>query len=46
MKKGDVDGAVADYSKGIELNPRGFIGFYNRAFARKSKAISMAQLLT
>jgi tetratricopeptide (TPR) repeat protein len=37
MRKGDADAALADYSTGIELNPRGFLGFYNRAFARKYK---------
>ena len=37
LRKGDADGAIADYSKGIELNPRAFLGFYNRAFARKHK---------
>ena len=37
MRKGDVDGALADYSTGVELNPRAFLGFYNRAFARKQK---------
>jgi len=37
MRKGDVDGAVSDYNKAVELNPRSFLAFYNRAFARKQK---------
>ena len=37
MHQGDPDGAVIDYSKAIEINPRGFLGFFNRAFARKQK---------
>jgi tetratricopeptide (TPR) repeat protein len=37
MHQGDPDSALADYSKAIELNPRGFLGFYNRSFARKQK---------
>jgi tetratricopeptide (TPR) repeat protein len=35
--KGDLDGAIADYSKAIEINPRYAEAFVNRGVARKAK---------
>lgn len=35
--KGDLDGAIADYSKAIEINPRYAEAFVNRGVARKTK---------
>jgi hypothetical protein len=37
MHQHDADGALDDYSKAIELNPRSFLAFFNRSFARKQK---------
>ena len=37
MHQRDPDSALIDYSKAIELNPRSFLAFLNRAFARKQK---------
>ena len=35
--KGDLDGAIADYSKAIEINPRYAEAFASRGLARKTK---------
>jgi tetratricopeptide (TPR) repeat protein len=35
--KGDLDGAIADYSKAIELKPNDALGYYNRGVARNAK---------
>jgi tetratricopeptide (TPR) repeat protein len=34
---GDLDGAIADYTKAIELNPRYAAAYVNRGVARKTK---------
>ena len=36
--KGDVDGAIADYTKAIEVDPRYAPAYYNRGMAREDKA--------
>src|SRR5436190_408696 len=36
-KSGDLDGAIADCTKAIELNPRFVPAYYNRGVARASK---------
>jgi tetratricopeptide (TPR) repeat protein len=36
--KGDFDGAIADYSKAIELKPDDPLGYYNRGIAKKAKS--------
>jgi len=35
--KGDLDGAIADYSKAIEIDPRYVDAYYARGIARKAK---------
>jgi tetratricopeptide (TPR) repeat protein len=35
-KKGDLDGAISDYSKAIEINPRYVAAYNNRGVARKA----------
>jgi tetratricopeptide (TPR) repeat protein len=35
--KGDFDGAIADYSKAIELNPKLAVAYSNRGEAKKAK---------
>jgi tetratricopeptide (TPR) repeat protein len=35
--KGDLDGAIADYSKAVEINPRYAEAYANRGLARKTK---------
>ena len=37
---GDLDGAIADYTKVLELNPRDIDAYNNRGNARKNKAIT------
>ncbi len=36
-KAGDADGAIADYTEAIRLNPNAASAFYNRAVARQAK---------
>jgi tetratricopeptide (TPR) repeat protein len=36
-KKGDLDGALADFDRAIELNPKDDAGYYNRAQAKRLK---------
>jgi tetratricopeptide (TPR) repeat protein len=36
-KKGDLDGAIADFNRAAELNPRDDAPYYNRAQARRLK---------
>ena len=36
-RKGDIDGAIADYTEAIKLNPRDPFAFNNRANARRDK---------
>jgi tetratricopeptide (TPR) repeat protein len=36
-KKGDLDGAIADFNRAIELNPKDDAPYYNRAQARRLK---------
>ena len=36
--RGDLKGAVADYTKAVELNPKLAVAYYNSANARGSKA--------
>jgi len=36
-EKGDLDGAIADYTKAIELDPRNAAAYNNRGAARKNK---------
>ncbi len=36
-KKGDLDGAMADFNRAIELNPKDDAPYYNRAQARRLK---------
>src|SRR6266850_7191852 len=35
---GDLDGAISDYTKAIEINPRYAEAYANRGLARKTKA--------
>ena len=36
-KKGDLDGAIADYTKAIELDPKFALAYYSRSVARGRK---------
>src|SRR5439155_1962636 len=36
-KNGDLDGAIADFNRAIELNPKDDAPYYNRAQARRLK---------
>ena len=36
-QKGDLEGAIADYTKAIELDPNSADGYYNRGVARQSE---------
>ncbi len=36
-KKGDLVGAIADYSKAIELDPKDTIAYFNRGGAKQMK---------
>jgi len=35
--RGDIDGAIADYTESIRLNPKESSAYFNRAFAREAK---------
>ena len=35
--KGDMDGAIADYTKAIALNPKHAFAYFNRALAKRAK---------
>lgn len=37
FQNGDFDGAIADYSKAIELKPNDALGYYNRGIAKNAK---------
>ncbi len=37
IEKGDLDGAIADYNRAIELNPKDARAYYNRGIAKRAK---------
>jgi tetratricopeptide (TPR) repeat protein len=36
-KQGDLDGALADFNRAIELDPKNALAYYNRAYSKKLK---------
>ena len=44
--KGDLDGAIADFSQAIALNPKYTTAYYGRGVAKAEKGTSMARLRT
>ena len=37
MRRGDLDGAIADFSKAIELKPKFILAYADRGNAKKAK---------
>jgi tetratricopeptide (TPR) repeat protein len=45
-EKGDLDGAIADFSRAIELDPKAVCAYFNRAYAKDEKGVDPGGIIS